>query len=96
MLLPCGHTVSAPRQRQPVIEMDVGGERNADPPLDLTQRGRRLHIQHRNANEIAPHLLQLLDLKADGGRRNRELLGCFGEALVARGRVERAKRRKGR
>ncbi len=66
------------RQREAVVEVDIGHQRDMYLPLDLPKRGRGLHVRHRHPHQIGPGLLDLAylaDRRADiaGVRRGHRL-----------------------
>ena len=60
------HPAGGALQRQLIVKMDVGHQRNADLPLDFRHRFGGLQIRHGGADDFAARLLQLVDLPHGG------------------------------
>ena len=53
-------------EREPVVEVNVGDQRQPDPRLDLPQRGRGGLVGHGHPHDLAPERLEPLDLRDRG------------------------------
>ena len=60
------HPAGGALQRQLIVKMDVGHQRNADLPLDFRHSFGGFQIRHGGADDFAAGFLQLVDLPHGG------------------------------